>query len=437
MIAIIGAGISGLSVAYQLHELGIPYQVFEAASEPGGYIKSFKNGDYLLEAGPNTLLADEEVDQLVDKCGAGASKLMPEDVSKKRFVFKKGKYQKLPAGPAFLFSGYFSWKSKMAVFRERKKPAGNIENESVGDFFERRFSKEIVDYAVNPFMAGIYAGDPYQLLVEKTFPSLSQFEKEYGSVIKGFMKGSKGKKSTGRKNSYSFTSGMAEIPKGMAKGLSIKYNCPVQTVAKREDKFVLTTVDGEFEADQLVVSSSSAAAGKFLKKSFPEASKAFGDVYYSPMCVLHSSFKKADVGFDLNGFGGLHPKVENLFTAGSLWSSSLFPNRCPEDETLLTTFIGGSQYVDNTKLSEAQIIEKATEELGRLYDIKGEAQMQHLTRWEKAIPQYDKNIVAAWEEAEKLETEGIYVCANWKDGVSVADCMKKGVTLANDLVKAD
>ncbi|MBT32360.1 MAG: protoporphyrinogen oxidase, partial [Thalassobius sp.] len=164
MIVIIGGGISGLAVAWYLQKKGIEYVLLESSERAGGNILTEKTDKYLIEKGPNSLLADNEVQEIIDEIGLKDRILYPEEVSKNRYIFKDGKYRKLPAGPAFLFSDFFSFSAKLSVFKEYSNKSKGDENETVASFFERRFSKEIVDNAVNPFVSGIYAGDPKQML---------------------------------------------------------------------------------------------------------------------------------------------------------------------------------------------------------------------------------------------------------------------------------
>jgi len=431
MIAIIGGGISGLSLAWHLQKKGMDYTILEATNRVGGNIQSEQMGEYLIERGPNSLLADAELSEMVKAFGLTESILYPEEVSKNRYIFKNGAYQKLPAGPAFLFSSFFSLNAKLSVFKEYSKKSVGPENESVASFFERRFCKEIVEYAVNPFVAGIYAGDPEKLLISKTFPQLYELEKEYGSVVKGFLKT---RKNTGRKTSYSFKKGMQSLPDAIAEKLNIQFEQRVKEIRKTDaGQFEIVSQDQVLVADQVVLSLPAQIAADLLTNIATQAKKAFSEVPYPKMKVLHTAFKKRDMGYVPNGFGGLHPKKEGLFTAGSIWSSALFPSRCPADEFLFTSFVGGSQFEKQAIQSDNKVKTQVIDELKTLFQIKGEPVFQELTYWEHAIPQYTISTEDAHQLLNNLEAEGIYHCTNWKDGVSVADCLKKGKQLAESL----
>ena len=433
MIGIIGAGISGLTTAHFLQKNNIPYQLFEANSHPGGYIQTQKKADYLLELGPNSILVDEEIEAFIDEVGLSSHVLLPDDVSKNRFIFKNGKYRKLPSSPLGLISNsFFSFSTKMAIYKERKKPAQKLHQETLSHFIGRRFSNEIVDYALNPFVSGIYAGNPDELLVEKTFPFLQEYEQQYGSVIKGFVKN----KSAKRKKSLSFKAGMVAFPQAIAAKLNnIKYECPVQKISRAGSQWILHTNQGDYTCNQLIISIPAFATYELLKDLYPQESDSLLKVNYPPMIVVHTAYKKSSIAHPLNGFGGLNPKIEDLYTAGSIWSSSIFPDRCPEDEALFTTFVGGSQFVANTRQTELVTMGKVHQELAHHYQIQGTPRFQQMYKWDKTIPQYDTNIIPAHLFADKLENDQIFVCANWKDGVALADCIRKGKQLAESLAQ--
>ncbi len=430
MIGIIGAGISGLTLAYLLQKRQVPFFILEASDRIGGYLHTQRVGDYLLEYGANSLLCDKEVLDFINEIGLTNEVVHTNPVSKNRYIFKNGKYRVLPSSPPkLLMSSFFSWKTKLAIFKERNVKSIAKENETLSTFFERRFSKEVVDYALNPFVSGIYAGNPDELLLDKTFPILAEYEQKYGSVLKGFIKNSGAE----RRQSINFKNGIQTLPNRLAeiinKTESMKYEAAKTVHQNANFSFQLN----DYQCDKLIITTPTSATAQLFKVMLPNFATALEQVNYPPMTVVYSAFKKSQVGHLMNGFGGLHPKIENQFSAGSIWTSSVFPNRCPADEVLLTSFVGGSQYIDNALLPKEKLLEKLNKELSKNYQISGQAVFQHLHHWAKSIPQYDLNINEVYRQTNELEKENIFVCANWKDGVSVADCIKKAIRLADKL----
>ena len=437
MIAIIGAGISGLTLAYDLQQRQIPYRLFDRGREPGGLMQSRRDGPYLIERGPNSLLGDAALLAWLDQLGLTSDIRFAKPVSKARYIYRNGAYRKLPSGPlSMLFSSFFNWETKKAFWRERSNPTVSPPGETLSAFFRRRFSQEVVDYALAPFVAGVYAGDPDQLLVSETYPMLLEYEKQYGSVLKGFIKNAG---SAERRQSFSFREGLQTLPNALAAQLTaLNLNDSVNRLTKTETGWLLETQSGSYPADTVVVACDTAASAHLLETTWPNAANRLRQIEYPPMTAVHTVYKRADVTHPLDGFGGLNPRVENQFVAGHIWSSSVFDDRCPADEVLFTSLVGGQQGAENTQYPDEIIRERVHRELVQAFGIRADAPVrQWLTRWERAIPQYDARMVPVREQMPTLEPDGLYVCANWYEGPSLSDCIRKAKTLGARLAELE
>lgn len=447
-IGIIGGGISGLTLAYELQQRGIACQLWEASGEPGGYIRSVRDGRYLRELGPNSLLGNEELLQWLHELGLTNDLTFSKPVSKDRYIFRAGQYRKLPSSPpALLASSFFSWRTKLAIVREltnktRPTEAGGSVHpgETLGQFFRRRFSDEIVTYALGPFVAGVYAGDPERLLVSETFPALLRYEQEYGSVLRGLIKN---QKATGRRQSFSFRNGMQTLPIALAQKIkSSLFNEPVLRIEKTRSGWFVESRSGTRLVDQVVLCVGTSAAAQLLQPLYPELAHALTQVQYPPMTAVHSVYKRADVAHPLDGFGGLNPQVEGRFSAGHIWSSSTFDFRCPISEVLITSFVGGQQGETAPGINKANepddvIFQEVHRELVASFGIRAAAPTQRdLYRWPRAIPQYDDKLFAVKSLVPPLANDGLRVCANWYEGISLSDCINKARALAQTLSTA-
>ena len=446
-IAIIGGGISGLTFAYYLQKAGVAYDLFEADERTGGNILSLHPPEgYLLEAGANSLQLSAELEELLHELGLTDQIQEAAPVSQQRFVLRNGRYQQLPASPpALLTSSFFSLKAKLQILRELTRKTGPAQpTETVADFFRRRFGSEVLDYAVNPFMAGIYASDPEKLLLHQTFPQLAALEQQYGSVLRGLAKTGKG---APRRRIFNLKNGLQTLTAALGATLThSKIGQPVQRILRAEaggyhvlpDQSSAVAHSNELPETytHLVLALPAYAAAPLLSPLFPEAAAALAAIEYPPMSVVYSAYDRTAVQHPLNGFGALHPKVENAYAAGSIWTSAIFPNRVPTGQVLFTTFVGGSQYAAQALHDEAEQLAAVHQELARFYDISGGPRWQTRYVWPRSIPQFDAHIEPARTAVAALQPQGVLAVANWQAGVSVPDCVKYARNLALTMSKA-
>lgn len=436
-VAIIGAGISGLALAYYLQKLGIAYDLFEAGSQVGGNIRSVKIHEYLLELGPNSLQSTPELEDLVRELKLEREVIHAASENDNRYVLRNGIYKRLPSSPFSLLSNnFFSWKTKYRILKEKDVPPADIDYETVEQFFERRFGREVLDYTVSPFMTGIYAGNPKELLVKKALPRLKELEMKYGSVLRGLMQQKGG---FSRQKTFTFAKGMRTLPNAIAhKLISLHTEHRVEMITRSHGKYVVSCAssgDNDTEEyDLLVLALPAPLAADLLQYTFPGLSAALQNINYPPMAVVHTVYNRKEVSGQLNGFGALHPQAEAAFASGSVWSSSVFEGRCRPHEVLFTTFVGGSHDPKHALTERRQLMQRVHEELAELHGISAEKpNFQHFHFWKQSLPQYDMYIEDAHQIARRLEQEGLFVAANWQSGVSVAHCVHHAKELAHKI----
>jgi oxygen-dependent protoporphyrinogen oxidase len=424
-IAIIGGGLTGLTLAYYLQKAGVAYDLFEASPRPGGNLLSPQAPEgYQLEAGPNSLLLSAELDELLAELGLAEAIQEAASVSQHRYVLRGGQYQALPGSPpALVASNFFGLKTKLRLLTELlRRPAPPVPGETVAAFFARHFGSEVVQYAVNPFVAGIYAGDPAELLLSLTFPQLAALETRYGSLLRGLAKGPK----TSRRRTITLRGGVQVLTDaGQA----------VSAIERLADGGYRLLVNGQPSAayTHLALALPTYAAAPLLQPLFPAVAQALAAVRYPPMTLVYSAYDRAAVAHPLAGFGALNPRVEGTYSAGSIWTSALFPDRVPAGQVLFTSFVGGAQFAQQAQEPEAAQLAAVHQELSRLYGISEPPCWQGRYYWPHSIPQFDQHLAAARAAVAPLAAEGIMATANWQAGVSVPDCIKHARGLAQEL----
>ncbi len=448
-VAVIGAGISGLAAAHFLKKAGADVIVLEKKNGPGGTIETKVLDGFLVESGPNsTSETNLIIDEVLSDLSMPEEKVYADESSKFRFILRGGKLHALPSGPgSFLSTRLWTWGGKMRLFAEPFIGRAGHE-ESVADFVTRRLGREFLDYAINPFVAGVYAGNPSELSVRAAFPKLYALEEKYGGLLKGTINGARERKKRPDKarvsaKLFAFRSGMGILPRRLADSLGdrVQFNASTESVAYDGTKFSVRVSTGRKSSDEVfdkvVLAVPSYAAAGIVKAWLPALSSELAKIKYPPVAVAVLGYKREQVGIDLTGFGFLVPEIEKRRILGTIWSSSIFPNRAPEGFVELTTFIGGSRQPKLVSLSDDEISKIAHQENALLMKIQGLPVFTAVTKWERAIPQYNIGHLAILDAVKYVETlhKGLYFSNNFKDGISVADCIANGKKVADKILE--
>jgi oxygen-dependent protoporphyrinogen oxidase len=441
-VLVIGAGLSGLVTAFRAKRAGLSVAVFEIGSRPGGVIGSERRSGALFERGPNSGLDTTPlINAMLDDLGIRADRIDGSKASSKRYVLRDGRLVALPMSPgAFLRTPLFSLGAKLRLFAEPLigKAAPDAE-ESIAQFVRRRLGPEFLDYAIEPFVAGIYAGDPETLSVPAAFPRLHALEQQYGSLIKGAILGARQRKKSAEKaknsaSSFSFRDGMQTLTNALARAVG-HVDCEVKVTRVERRPEGGFTVSGErfgmaFErqAGAVVVATPAYAAAEIVLAMAPVAAQALREIPYPPVTVVASAYRRREILHPLDGFGFLAPAREKPAVLGTLFSSTMFENRAPSEVAVLTTFVGGRRNPELAAAGDAEVRGAVQEELARLLGAGADPMWSEITRWPRAIPQYTMGHlqrIAKVEEAER-SIPGLYFCANYRGGVSIGDCVKAG-----------
>jgi protoporphyrinogen/coproporphyrinogen III oxidase len=452
-VAIVGGGITGLTLALELKRRGLLTTVFEAGAAAGGNIRTTRVGDYLVEHGPHTLLTSAPITELVSYLGLQDEVVTANAMVSKRFVLRGGRLQPFPTTPpAMLTTSLLSWKAKLRVLLEPMvKRRGDDRDESVADFVRRRLGHEVLDYAVNPFVAGIFAGDPERLSLKHTLPRVATLEREHGSLSAGLMSGFRAQRTArrtpaaapaavgaplgGRPTVISFRNGLQTLVDAIARALGsdLHLRTAVSSVHRREDRWIIETTNGEegdpgvsraFDVVVLAVPTHALSAME-LPAVLRRHTSPLEGVEYPPLSTITMGFRREDVRHPLDGFGFLVPEVERRAMLGTLFTSTLFPGRAPDGHVTLASFVGGTRQPTAALQTTEATVAALMPDLRELLGVTAPPVFVKRVVWPRAIPQYIVGYETVQEAATETETAnaGLYLTGNYRHGVSVGDCV--------------
>lgn len=436
-LVVVGGGISGLTTAFWQRQAGREVTLLEATGRLGGAITTHREGGFLFELGPNTVLEnDPAIGALLDAAGLAGRRLAALPTAKRRFLWRRERLLALPSGPiGALTTPLISFGAKLRVLREpwiKKRVSG--EDESIGDFVRRRLGPEMLDFAVGPFVSGVYAGDAERLAVGWATPKIAALEAEHGSLIRGAIARRKGPAPGG--GMFSFPDGLGELPMRLGERIGdVRTGVEVTRISRAEGGYNVETRAGAIEAAKVVLAVPAEVAARLLDELSLGASRAFERVPYAPVVVVALGVRRSDITHPLGGFGFLAPRKESLRMLGCLFPSEIFAGRAPEGHVALSVVVGGRTDEEITTWDDQRVLALVREELGRAIGLGGEPVAVVIRRWRRAIPQYELGHGGFIETARAIEAKlpGLHIGGNLLRGVSVADCIRNGTALARSL----
>lgn len=436
-LVIVGGGLSGLALAYYLQDK-LKVVLLESSERLGGVVCTKHKQSYLLEYGPNTTRTTSELEELLNSLELGEHVVTASAASKKRYLVSKNR--KIVAAPGSLLGAIqtplLSASEKLRILKEPFIKSQNRHSESVETFISRRFGKGVSQKLVAAILSGIWAGDISQMEATSTLPSLVAMETEFGSVIKGLMHK---KKSSHKQKIISFDAGMNTLIDGLACKLrktAVLTNAQVHKLELGSDSVAIGFNDQTVEASRVVLTHGTDAVSKLIAPIDSTIAQQLSSIPYSPLGIVHLAFKRTTVQQPVDGFGFLVPPIYGDGLLGCIFNSAIFPNRAPDDEILLTAFVGGATVPNKADVNQEANRLAAIASVKRLLKINAEPVFVEATYLPRAIPNYNighHNILHALETLCK-KIKLVDILGNWQRQISVAERITAAKFMAQKLL---
>lgn len=449
-IVVIGAGLTGLTTAFLLTRKGKKVHVLEQSNRTGGQIYTFREEGFVFESGPNTgVVSYPEVAELFAALAPACELETAHEEAKRRLIWKGDKFRALPSG---LFSAIttplFSLGDKFRILGEPFRAKGTNPDEAVGELAARRLGKSFLHYAVDPFLSGVYAGDPMKLVTRYALPKLYNLEQQYGSFIRGTIAKAKLPKTErdrlASKKVFSAAGGLENLTIAMTEAIGkehITLSATGITIRPSNKQWLIsyqTPLGGEqtILADKVITTVGAYSLPELLPFVPKEDMDKISNLKYAPVVQASVGIRNTN-DLQFNAFGGLVPSCEKKEVLGILFPSACFDGRASKEGALFSFFIGGVKHAELTTRKDEELKALIIREFHSMlkFPVGIEPDMIRIFRHPRAIPQYELSSGERFQTIEKLEKEhpGLILAGNMKGGIGMADRIRQATEIANQL----
>jgi protoporphyrinogen/coproporphyrinogen III oxidase len=449
-IAIVGAGIAGLSIAWALRTRrpDVDLVVLDRRPRPGGNIRSERIDGYLCEWGPDGFLDNSPPTiQLARELGLGSCLQPSSDAARRRFIFRNGRLHEVPTSLSTLITtDLLSARGRARVACEpfaRPRPKAE---ESIHEFAARRIGEEAADVLVASMVSGIFAGDARALSLQACFPRMSQLEQEHGSLVRAVIATAWRRRRRGQAigapagRLTSFTGGMATLTDALAHALRgcVRLSSPALQLHKSSGRYSIASSTEVSGVDAIVLAGPASESARLVRSVDTDLADLLDGIPTAPLAVICLGYDASALSncCGLKGFGFLVPEGEPVRTLGALWESQIYPNRAPDGKSLLRVMIGGACDPDVVALDDDRLLAIVREDLRATMGITIAPEFVRVVRHTRGIPQYVKGHVARMQQIEmRLRRHlGLYVAGNSYRGVSINSCIAEAGRIAETVL---
>jgi oxygen-dependent protoporphyrinogen oxidase len=461
-IAIVGAGISGLSAALALENArsqgaGVDYVLFESAPRVGGSLFSERIDGCLVEAGPDSFLSEKPwAATLCRELGIADRLIGSNDHLRKTYIVVRNRLIAMPDGLQFMvptrilptaLSPLFSWSTKFRMLTELLHPprpqnedAGK--DETVAEMVERHFGPEMVDRLADPLLSGVYGGHAAGLSARAVLSRFVAMEEKYGSLSRGMIAARKRMKASASPQPL-FTSledGMQQLVTAIVERLTpanVRTSTAVSGIARRDGRWQLRSAGATELFDGLILATPAWAAAELISPINASLTGDLAAIPYSSSVTVSLGYSQEQLRVLPPGFGFLVPRSEGCRLLACTFVHNKFPHRAPAGKGLLRCFLGGAKDEGALALSDREIEQVVLRELEQILRLKAEPLFLRIYRWPKSMAQYSVGHLSrvARIEAAAHRLPDFALAGNAFHGIGVPDCIRSGQEAAAAVAK--
>jgi oxygen-dependent protoporphyrinogen oxidase len=461
-IVVIGGGITGLAAAHTLAQArragaAIEEVLIEASDRLGGVILTERLEGFVIEAGPDSFLAEKpEAAALARELGLGDSLMGSNDRERRTYILHGGRLVPLPDGLMLLVptrlwpmatTPLLPFREKLALAAEwfRQPPATSPEDESVASFVERHFGPAMVENIVDPLLAGVYGGDCRRLSIRSVLARFWEMEQRHGSLTRATLRARRERLKQARKAAplplfMTLREGLGRLVEALVAQLDparIKLSMRAESVERSGNRYRISCGRAVEEADAVVLAMPAHACAALTGGLNPSLARQFSEIPYSSSMTISLAYGRGAREQLPPGFGYLVPRKENRRMLACTFVHGKFNHRVPEGHALLRCFLGGAADSDALQLSDSEVIRRVRQELSEILRFDAEPLFTRIHRWPASMAQYEVGHAARVESIQKYlgQLPGLFVAGNAWSGIGISDCVRTGRAAAENSMK--
>ena len=442
---IIGAGLTGLSTAFNLKKAGHDVLVLEKQDRIGGQIRTYNEDGFTFESGPNTgVVSFLEVTELFQNLEGRCQMETARESSKRRLIWKGRRFHALPAGPlSAITTPLFSLSDKFRILGEPWRKPGTDPDESIGSLAQRRLGRSFYEYAVDPFISGVYAGDPMKLCTRYALPKLYNLEANYGSFIRGAIAKAKEPKSDrdrlATKKVFSANGGLQRLVEALAKDINIITGVSdIRVMPDEQHRWRITYQNGikVVYCRNVVTTVGAYALPELLPFIKEEQMQPISSLFYAPVIQVCVGVRHTG-NHRYPAFGGLVPSREQKQVLGILFPSECFVQRAPEGGALYSYFMGGARHTDYMEKTDEEIRQMVIESFHSMLKYPSDVtpDLIRIFRHKRAIPQYRSDSGERLKAVNAIQQQypGLIIAGNLRDGIGMGNRIHQASIILDEI----
>jgi oxygen-dependent protoporphyrinogen oxidase len=466
-IAIVGAGIAGLSTAYYLSRLSrqggqeLEIALLEKEGRLGGSILTERADGFLMEGGPDCFLSEKPwALQLCRQLGIEGEVIGTNQEVRRTFILRGKRLHEIPEGfmllaPTspwpFIKSSLFTLPGKLRMGLDLLLPRKKSnDEESLAAFVCRRLGREALERIAEPLVAGIHAGDPATMSLQSTFPRFIDLERSYRSLIWGMYQHKK--QFADLRPRYTMFITLRQGMEGMINAL--EKAIPSHYIFLRQEVTGLEKTHGKsasgpryrlhikgkkkpLDADAVILASPAFVSAEFLKGIAGDIAKQLDTIPYVSTATINLAYERSQIGHPLDGYGFVVPRLEKRTIMAATFSSIKFPGRAPQGKALLRCFVGGAKNEAIVSRGDAELLAAVRGDIEEILKIQGDPMLARIYRWHKAMPQY---ALGHEERISRIEQAlawhpGLFLIGSAYRGIGISDCVHEAELTAEQIMQ--